>query len=77
MESCHNFYIRSSLVTPDIKHVYFEGELIGFITPDREEGGFLAEPAGARYSARFGNIETACIELIFHVYGQTRQIPRC
>ena len=76
METCQNFYIRQSLITPETRLVYFEGECIGYISPN-PEGGFVVEPAGKPYSAIFGNMECACLELIFHVYSQTRKISYC
>lgn len=76
METCQNFYIRTSLITPETKLVYFEGEVVGYISPN-PEGGFTVEPAGKPYAANFGTMECACLELIFHVYAQTRKIPRC
>lgn len=76
-ETCHNFYIRSSLLTPNIRHVFFEGELVGFITPD-PDGGFVVEPAyiECKTGTWYGNFESACVELIFHYYAQTRTVLR-
>lgn len=69
-----NYYITDSTISNG-KNIYFEGAWIGLITPSKN--GFVVQPTGAKYKGVFKTLEDACIELVFHYYGQTRQLQMC
>lgn len=72
-----SFLTEDCVIDPQVTRVYFENEYIGELEYDSSRDGFVVYPAFALYSGFFKTREVATIELVFHYYSQTRDIPVC